>query len=156
MENNIKSLREEKGKSMKEVASDLGLAYTTYVNYEKGSREPPTKILKALSDYFGCSSDYILGIKNKRLDVSEFAEALFAGCTVPTPNQEDLQQRIEEVLKDNVIDTTDEKQKSPSNKDGLTNFQLTILQLLECVPEDRQDELASLIESALKMSGLLK
>lgn len=49
-----------------------------------------------------------------------------------------------------------QKEKSPSNMDGLTNFQSTILQLLECVPEDRQDELASLIESALKMSGLLK
>jgi transcriptional regulator with XRE-family HTH domain len=47
-------------------------------------------------------------------------------------------------------------EKSPSATDGLTNFQSTILQLLECVPEDRQDELASLIESALKMSGLLK
>ena len=49
-----------------------------------------------------------------------------------------------------------EKRKSPSNMDGLTEFQSTILRLLDCVPEDRQDELASLVESALKMSGLLK
>lgn len=49
-----------------------------------------------------------------------------------------------------------EKEKSPSNMDGLTEFQSTILRLLDCVPEDRQDELASLVESALKMSGLLK
>ena len=55
----------------------------------------------------------------------------------------------------NLLNENNNK-KSPSNKDGLTNFQSTILQLLECVPEDRQDELASLIESALKMSGLLK
>ena len=48
------------------------------------------------------------------------------------------------------------KEKSPSPKDGLTEFESTILQLLAHVPEDRQDELASLIESALKMSGLLK
>lgn len=59
-------------------------------------------------------------------------------------------------LKCEIDDSSPEKQKSPSNKDGLTNFQSTILQLLDCVPEDRQDELASLIESALKMSGLLK
>ena len=51
---------------------------------------------------------------------------------------------------------TENKEKSPSAKDGLTDFQSTILQLLDHVPEDRQDELASLIESALKMSGLLK
>lgn len=49
-----------------------------------------------------------------------------------------------------------ENKKSPSNMDGLTEFQSTILRLLDCVPEDRQDELASLVESALKMSGLLK
>lgn len=55
-----------------------------------------------------------------------------------------------------ISDTPDSKQKSPPAKDGLTEFQTTILQLLDHVPKDRQDELASLIESALKMSGLLK
>lgn len=59
-------------------------------------------------------------------------------------------------LKGETDDPSPEKEKSPSATDGLTNFQSTILQLLECVPEDRQGELASLIESALKMSGLLK
>ena len=52
--------------------------------------------------------------------------------------------------------TVPENKKSPSNMDGLTEFQSTILRLLDCVPEDRQDELLSLIESALKMNGLLQ
>ena len=59
-------------------------------------------------------------------------------------------------LKGETDDPAPAKEKSPSPTDGLTKFQTTILQLLDHVPEDRQDELASLIESALKMSGLLK
>ena len=55
-----------------------------------------------------------------------------------------------------ISDDPNKKEKSPSPKDGLTEFELTILQLLAHVPEDQQDKLASLIESALKMSGLLK
>ena len=38
--NRISELRAEKGISMKEAARLLNMPYTTYVNYEKGTREP--------------------------------------------------------------------------------------------------------------------
>lgn len=57
----IKELREAKGISMKEAARLLDLPYTTYVNYEKGLREPTSELLIQIADFFGVSIDYLLG-----------------------------------------------------------------------------------------------
>ncbi|MBQ9461186.1 MAG: helix-turn-helix transcriptional regulator [Clostridia bacterium] len=57
----LKSLREENKKTMAQVARDLGIPYTTYVNYEKGEREPNSETLILLADYFNCSIDYLIG-----------------------------------------------------------------------------------------------
>ena len=60
MMNRIKELREAKGISMKEAARRLGLPYTTYVNYEKGAREPNSEALIKIADFFGVSIDYLI------------------------------------------------------------------------------------------------
>lgn len=57
----IKSLRESKGYNMRQMAAALNLPYTTYVNYEKGAREPNSEQLILISKYFGVSIDYLLG-----------------------------------------------------------------------------------------------
>ena len=59
--NRLRQLRERKGLSMKATALALGLPYTTYVNYEKGTREPGSDMLVKLADFFGTSIDYLLG-----------------------------------------------------------------------------------------------
>lgn len=59
--NRIKELREAKGISMRQASVDLNMPYTTYVNYEKGAREPNSETLILLADYFGTSIDYMLG-----------------------------------------------------------------------------------------------
>lgn len=59
--NRLKQLREQKGLSMRQVASSLGMPYTTYVNYEKGAREPNSETLILLADFFETSIDYMLG-----------------------------------------------------------------------------------------------
>ena len=46
---------------MKECAAKLGIPYTTYVNYEKGVREPNSEMLVTLADFFGVSVDYLIG-----------------------------------------------------------------------------------------------
>lgn len=46
---------------MRQMASALNLPYTTYVNYEKGAREPSSEQLLLFSKYFGVSLDYIMG-----------------------------------------------------------------------------------------------
>lgn len=57
----IKLLREAKGLNMRETARLLGMPYTTYVNYEKGLREPTSEMLIQIADFFGVSIDYLLG-----------------------------------------------------------------------------------------------
>lgn len=57
----IKSLRKSKGYNMRQMASALNLPYTTYVNYEKGAREPNSEQLILISKYFGVSIDYLMG-----------------------------------------------------------------------------------------------
>lgn len=59
--NRLRQLRERKGLTMKDTARALGLPYTTYVNYEKGTREPGSEMLMKLADFFGTSIDELLG-----------------------------------------------------------------------------------------------
>ena len=62
--NRLRQLREQKGLSMKATALALELPYTTYVNYEKGSREPGGDMLVKLATFFDTSVDYLLGKDN--------------------------------------------------------------------------------------------
>ncbi len=59
--NRLKELRESKDMSMRDVSKALGIPYTTYVNYEKGFREPNSEILIAIANYYGVSVDFVIG-----------------------------------------------------------------------------------------------
>ncbi len=62
----IKELREQKGINMREAAQQLDMPYTTYVNYEKGLREPTSEVLILLANFYETSVDYLVG----RTDIS--------------------------------------------------------------------------------------
>ena len=64
--NRMRELREEIGISMKEAARQLKMPYTTYVNYEKGFREPNSETLIDIADFFDTSIDYLLFKSNVR------------------------------------------------------------------------------------------
>lgn len=57
----IKELREKKRLNMREAARLLKMPYTTYVNYEKGLREPTSEVLIQLAEFYDTSVDYIVG-----------------------------------------------------------------------------------------------
>lgn len=57
----IKTLREKKGINMTQAARALQIPYTTYVNYEKGEREPNTEMLIKIAGFYGVSVDYLIG-----------------------------------------------------------------------------------------------
>lgn len=63
--NNFQSLRKSKGWTMKEAAKQMGFPYTTYVNYEKGYRDPNTEALLRMSRCYGVTINYILGAANE-------------------------------------------------------------------------------------------
>lgn len=59
--NRVYELRTQMGITMKEAAARLGMPYTTYVNYEKGTREPNSETLILLARFFGTTIDNLLG-----------------------------------------------------------------------------------------------
>ncbi len=65
----IKGLREDSDIKQKELADYLGISQRTYSHYENGTRKLPLDILIALAEYYGCSTDYLLGrTKQKELN----------------------------------------------------------------------------------------
>lgn len=67
----LRSLRIEKKLTQKQVADRIGLAISAVSSYESGSRYPSYEALIKLAYMFHVSTDYLLGITDKRsLDVS--------------------------------------------------------------------------------------
>lgn len=54
-----------------QMAEKLGVARSTYVTYELGTRQPDHKMLVEIADYFGVSVDYLLGRTDEPLDYSK-------------------------------------------------------------------------------------
>ena len=61
---NIRSLRIDKGLTQKEVAQLLGISQNTYSQYEIGVLNYPVEAVVKLADYYGVSTDYLLGRTN--------------------------------------------------------------------------------------------
>ena len=62
----IRDLREDKDLTQKEIAKMLGMSQTGYSKYETGENDIPTHILLKLAEFYGTSTDYILGRTNDR------------------------------------------------------------------------------------------
>ena len=113
----LKELREEKGFNMSEMAKELGLAYTTYIGYEKGEREPNSERLKELANHFGVTVDYLVGRvdeKNERTHDTIFedeAEIILDICDI-------LEKLTEEnllIIKEHALFLLDRQKDAPSS-----------------------------------------
>ncbi len=58
----IEDLRVDADKTQEEIAGVLGCKREVYRRYEKGIHEIPVWALICLSEYYGKSTDYILGL----------------------------------------------------------------------------------------------
>ncbi len=58
----IRDLREDRDLKQRELAQILHCSQQVYSNYELGERDIPTDILIRLSQFYGVSVDYILGL----------------------------------------------------------------------------------------------
>ena len=54
-------LRTARDLSQKALATEIGISWRTYQNYELGLREPSLSTLIALADYYEVSLDYLTG-----------------------------------------------------------------------------------------------
>lgn len=58
----LKQLRKTRGYSnAKDFCDASGISYNTYQNYEAGKRVPTADILITLADFYGVTTDYLLG-----------------------------------------------------------------------------------------------
>ena len=62
----IKELREDRDLNQKDIAELLNCSQSAYSLYESGKRNIPTDLLVELSFFYGCSTDYLLGVTNDR------------------------------------------------------------------------------------------
>ena len=60
----LRDLREDRDLKQTDVAALLGIRQTVYSRYERGSQNLPLEHLLALADYYGVSTDSILGRTN--------------------------------------------------------------------------------------------
>ena len=60
----LRELRQEKGMTQQQIATLLNLKQQSYLRYENGTGEPSLNTLIRLTQIFGVSSDYLLGISN--------------------------------------------------------------------------------------------
>ena len=58
----LRELREGRGYSQRELSDMLEMAQPQYFRYEQGTRDLPTLLLIRLSEIYGVSVDYLLGL----------------------------------------------------------------------------------------------
>ncbi len=64
-------LRKERGCSQKKAAGDLGISQALLSHYEKGIRECGLDFVIKCSEYYGVTTDYLLGVSNSRYGMDE-------------------------------------------------------------------------------------
>ena len=63
----LKSLRIEKGYSLQQVADGTGLPKTSLFHWESGTRQPAADVLPKLAEFYGITTDELLGYKSPNL-----------------------------------------------------------------------------------------
>lgn len=53
--------RTNRGYTQKQIAEVLGISRAAYAHYETGARDIPTDLLIKLADFYGCTTDELVG-----------------------------------------------------------------------------------------------
>ncbi|MBR6967951.1 MAG: helix-turn-helix transcriptional regulator [Ruminococcus sp.] len=62
----IRNLREDSDKTQREVSDYLFCDQSLYSKYERGLRDVPVSIIIKLAEFYGTSTDYILGLTDEK------------------------------------------------------------------------------------------
>lgn len=81
----LKELRESCDLTQRDLATELGLAYSTIAMYESGKREPNFETLEKIADYFNTDMNYLYGKTNirNRLTVVDNSDIIHAITKIP-------------------------------------------------------------------------
>jgi transcriptional regulator with XRE-family HTH domain len=78
----MRGLREDRDLKQCDIANILGIRQQQYSSYEIGETVLPIRLLTALSDFYGVSTDYILGRKDVLSEVPGLDRIIAEGHTV--------------------------------------------------------------------------
>lgn len=67
----LSMLRKERGYSQKRVATDLGISQALLSHYEKGVRECGLEFVVKASQYYGVTTDFMLGVSENRFGMND-------------------------------------------------------------------------------------
>lgn len=73
----LRELRSEKGLSLRELADELHLSYSSIGKYERNEAQPSFEILFKIADFFDVTTDYLIGysdIRTKDMEYKDIAE----------------------------------------------------------------------------------
>ena len=62
----IRDLREDNDLTQTEIAEYLGTSQTMYARYERGANEISVRHVIKLSKFYGVTTDYLLGLSDKK------------------------------------------------------------------------------------------
>jgi transcriptional regulator with XRE-family HTH domain len=64
----LKALRTNKNLTQRDVSEKSGVSYSAYQKYESGEREMGATAVKKLADFYGVTTDYLLGRSDDKSD----------------------------------------------------------------------------------------
>lgn len=85
--NRIRDLREDRDLRQSDVANATGIDQKTISNYETGKTNPDSFAIIKLAEFFGVSTDYLLGVEKANSDLVSDAEK----------KPEDIKKRVAEL-----------------------------------------------------------
>lgn len=62
---------------MEDLAEEIGTTKSTISRYENNKREPKKHFIEKTADYFGVSTDYLLGLTNNRSNADKIKNAIY-------------------------------------------------------------------------------
>lgn len=113
----LKMLRKQKGLTRTQASKEIGIIERNLKSYELNESKPPIDILIKLADFYGVSTDYLLGRDERKFveDVSKMSD-------------NDLDKKLMQFF----IDLPE------SSKQGIRDFMMSVVNGLDTKPQEQQ------------------
>lgn len=131
----IKELSAKRGKSVKEVAGELGFGENYFYSLNSG-KSPTAEKLEKVADYFGVSVDYLLG--RTEIDWTKFNDMLTPEH-LEAIDRVEMESKIENLIHMPVNDEIQEEELEDAMEDK--NYFMIQRKAIKMTPEQRRKTL---------------
>ena len=131
--------------SCKRAAEDMGLSNSITTKWKKTGATPSGETLEKVANYFGVTTDYLLGKEPAHVEQSSSITDLFTGKQGTSENKKSpvLTEEDERLIKQGVL--------AQYARNGLTESEALMLQLFRQIPDDKKEAALEILRSTVKM-----